>query len=291
MKGLIIENNFNDSNSFKVLINDLKRSFLNLNCKITVKTNADILYKLYDSNTYLDYDFVLFWDKDILLCEFLEKKGLRVFNSSKSIFLCDDKFLTAKKLFENGIPIPKTILVPKSFFNVDYTNQSFIDEVIKDLGIPLIIKETHGSFGLQVHLCNTKKEIFETLNTIGFTPAIFQEFIKGSFGTDLRLYVVNGSVVASMKRVNELGDFRANFSKGTKTYKYTPTSLEKKIAIDSCRVLGLDFGGVDLLLGENSNPVVCEVNSNAHFKKLDMTSNVCIGNNIAQYILKTVKKN
>ena len=39
-------------------------------------------------------DFVLFWDKDVRLAFQLERLGIPVFNSAKSIALCDDKTLT-----------------------------------------------------------------------------------------------------------------------------------------------------------------------------------------------------
>ena len=49
---------------------------------------------------------------------------------------------------------------------------------------------------------------------------------------------------------------------------YTPTKEQEKLAIKTCQVLGLDFAGVDILFGENDEPIVCEVNSNAHFKNI-----------------------
>lgn len=42
--------------------------------------------------------------------------------------------------------------------------------------------------------------------------------------------------------------------------KYNPTQEEVKMAIDTCKALNLDFGGVDILFGENG-PILCEVNS------------------------------
>ena len=51
--------------------------------------------------------------------------------------------------------------------------------------------------------------------------------------------------------------------------------------------LGLDFGGVDLLEAEDG-PVVCEVNSNAHFAGLLSATGVNPADHIMQYIRRTV---
>lgn len=51
---------------------------------------------------------MLFWDKDVNLARRLEKSGLPVFNSAKSIALCDDKAKTYTELL-GVVPQPKTI--------------------------------------------------------------------------------------------------------------------------------------------------------------------------------------
>ncbi|MFW5676022.1 MAG: ATP-grasp domain-containing protein, partial [Acetivibrio ethanolgignens] len=65
---------------------------------------------------------------------------------------------------------------------------------------------------------------------------------------------------------------------------YEPTEEEKRLAVRACQALGLDFAGVDILFGE-AGPVVCEVNSNAHFKNIYD----CTGVNVAEHILGSLK--
>ena len=43
---------------------------------------------------------------------------------------------------------------------------------------------------------------------------IFQKFIAKSKGRDIRLFVLNGRVIASMERRAQDGGFKANFSQG-----------------------------------------------------------------------------
>jgi len=226
-------------------------------------------------------DFVLFWDKDILLAQYLESLGIPVFNSSKSIALCDDKRLTYLSLQNSGIPMPKTVIAPFTYDNIGYNSFEFLDQVEAELCYPMVVKEAFGSFGMQVYLVQNHEEMVLKLQEISPKPVIFQEFLSEFQGTDIRLQVVGNEVVASMLRYSINGDFRANVTIGGKMQKYTPTKEQCDMAIQATKALGLDFAGVDLLFGPDERPVLCEVNSNAHFK----TIFDCTGINVADKII------
>ena len=84
-------------------------------------------------------------------------------------------------------------------------------------------------------------------------------------------------------------DFRANVTIGGKMRNYTPTSEEKKMAVKAVKKLGLSFGGVDIIYGEDG-PVICEVNSNAHFKNILDCTGVNAADEILKYIATKVSK-
>jgi glutathione synthase/RimK-type ligase-like ATP-grasp enzyme len=88
-----------------------------------------------------------------------------------------------------------------------------------------------------------------------------------------------------MFRYSESGDFRANLSIGGKMMSYEPSEKQKELAIRCCEIIGLDFAGVDLLYGEGEEPIVCEVNSNAHFKNIFD----CTGVNAADAIMEHIR--
>ena len=229
-------------------------------------------------------DFVLFWDKDIKLCRYLEQCGYKVFNSSHAIEICDDKALTALALNNTNIKMPKTIFAPKTFDNVGYVNYDFINTVIADIGFPMVVKECYGSFGHEVYLVNNKSELFETIKKIGTKPFIFQELISNSYGKDIRVHTVGEKVVASVMRTAQDGHFISNVSSGGKMSPYSLTACEEKLAIDTIRALNVDFAGIDILFGENGVPILCEVNTNAHFKNLFDVTGINVAEHIIEYI-------
>jgi len=249
--------------------------------KITLihKTNAELLLGVPTVP-----DFALFWDKDMKLAKMLEQIGLKLFNSVSAIEVCDDKSLTYLKLLDT-VKMPETYIAPKTYELVGYGNYSFLDPIAGRLGLPLVIKGCFGSFGMQVYLAENISQMREIVKRMGIKPMIFQKYIKSSHGRDMRVYVVGGKIKAAMIRRSLDGDFRSNVTNGGTADPVMPSPAYAEMAITACERLELDFGGVDILFGENDEPVLCEVNSNAHFKALCE----CTGTDIAGEIITHIR--
>ncbi|MGB4661394.1 MAG: RimK family alpha-L-glutamate ligase [Mobilitalea sp.] len=291
MKGILVVNEFLHSNKFNEIHSWLLEAANKHGIEMQLKTNAELLIDItYTAASDIsvrkfEADFILFWDKDVRLAYYLEQLGYPVYNSSKAIEICDDKSLTHLMLMKADIPMPRTIIAPKTFTNIGYTNLNFLVKIAEKLGFPMVVKESFGSFGQQVYLINNQQELEEKVKELGAVPILFQEFVKTSFGRDIRLQVVGGKVVAGMYRYSVEGDFRANLSIGGKMKSYEPTKEQSDLAIRCCEIIGLDFAGVDMLFGDNDEPIVCEINSNAHFKNIYD----CTGVNAADAIMSYIK--
>lgn len=287
MKAWLVTNEFLHSNKFTEIHSWFIEAAKKKGIDLQIKTNAEILAVLgsgYRQKPPLD--FILFWDKDVRLANYLECMGYLVMNSSQAIAACDDKSMTHLILQSQGIPMPKTVLGPMTYENIGYTNYDFLEIVQRELEYPIIVKECFGSFGAQVYKAETAEQLKALVQQIGNKPMLFQEYIASSKGKDLRLHVVGDQVVTAMYRYSVNGDFRANISNGGHMKPYEPTELEKELAIESIKALGLDFAGVDLLFGEDGTALVCEVNSNAHFRNIYDCTGVNVADSIMDYILK-----
>lgn len=286
MEGWLITNGFLSTQKFQELYEMFRESAKKYSLDLKLIKNDEILVDIAIEECTMKPDFVLFWDKDIKLAAYLEKLGIRVFNPARSIELCDDKSLTHLELMNHGINMPRTIFAPMTYTNIGYTNLTFLELVKSRLEFPIVIKEVFGSFGQQVYMANDEEELVNIVRERGSSKLIFQEFVKSSKGRDIRLQVVGNRVVASMYRYNDTDDFRANLSSGGKMKGYTPTKEQENLAIKTCKILGLDFAGVDILFGEDDEPIVCEVNSNAHFKNITDASRVNVSDKIIEYIIE-----
>lgn len=230
-------------------------------------------------------DRVLFWDKDVRLARALEATGVRVYNPAAAIERCDDKAATHLCLSRQGIPQPRTLVAPMTYRDVTFpAAETLVQAALQAFSFPMIVKECYGSFGQQVFLADSEPALRRLVAERAERPFLIQEAVTGSFGRDHRLYVVNGQVIAAMERRSDT-DFRANIGGGGTGTAYTPTDEERALAERCCRVLGLRFGGVDLLDGP-TGPLVCEVNSNAYFAALT----ACTGVDVAAALIGMLKE-
>jgi len=290
VRGLLITNGFVKESNFLSLWNALYEAAKGQGIALDYAKHDSLLFDASTCTPLFDaaaYDFAILWDKDKYLGMQLEALGLRVFNNVNALSVCDDKALTHIALQKHGIPMPKTVLVPRTYPYVGYGDFAFLDRAIALLGLPLIIKEASGSFGKQVYLANTREESIAILEEHEGTPLLMQEFIASSRGRDVRAYVVGERVVAAMERRND-ADFRANVAQGGKSAPYKLSETEEALCIRTAKLLGLDYAGVDLLFGKNG-PLVCEVNSNAHFHGLSACTGVDIAAAIISHIAVEMK--
>lgn len=281
MKAWLIVNGFLDSTKFTDLYGYLSRSAKKHGVTLEIKSSDSLVCKTDEEIRQEALDLVLFWDKDVHLAARLEKIGLKLYNSAKAIEICDNKALTYLAL-EGKVATPKTVIAPKTFEGVGYTTLDFVENATRVLGLPMIIKESYGSFGAQVYLAKTLNEAKATVAKIAHREFIMQEFILESEGRDVRVNVVGGRVVSAMERYNE-NDFRSNITNGGSMRKIALSKEMEKAAIRACDAIGLDFAGVDILFGKNG-PIVCEVNSNPHFK----SSLECTGVDMSEEIMSYV---
>lgn len=288
LRGWLVVNGFVQTPKFDELHQWLLRSAQDLGVDLQLKTNVELHGKL-DWGPHPA--FVLFWDKDVKLCELIEAHGIPTFNNARSIELCDDKaktYLALRRLAPHIVQ-PATLITPHTFRSVDWSGTEFVADAVASLGLPLVAKEAFGSFGAQVHLIHSEAELVAFLGQLGTRPALLQEFVEATHGQDTRLQVVGGEVVAAIKRTAHDGDFRANLTNGGTAEVYEPTAEEVAMAVDTCDALGLTFAGVDLLFGADG-PVLCEVNSNAHFVNLSRSTGVDVGTKIVEHVMAEVGK-
>ena len=249
--------------------------------------NCPCLYTdelLFRKDEQIDFEKCVYFDKDVIMGLRLETMGIRLYNNIGSIELCDDKRRTCELLRREGA-IPKTIPSPLFFSQDDLFWDNFVQNAAEELGFPMVAKLAYGSLGKQVFLLNTRDELCDWCKAQQNQPFLLQEFIASSRGRDLRIYVVDGQAIAAMERYNPT-DFRSNIGSGGKGTKAEPPQGFEQAAIDACALLGLDFGGVDLLYGPQGEPLICEVNSNALFQEL----NAVCGVKTEQFIAEAVRK-
>lgn len=214
-----------------------------------------------------------------------EKLGVPVFNNASSIERVADKLRTHQVLISAGLPNPRTMLAK---IPVD------VDLVEKHIGFPVVVKTLLGVNGTGVFLIEDRKSFVDlmglTAQTSPNAQLIFQKFVASSHGRDIRLFVVDGRVIAAMERTAKPGDFKANYSQGGSVSRFEPDAVALDIALRTSKALNLQVAGIDLLYDEQGGYTVCEANSFPGFKGLESCCNVNVPREIYTAMQKRLKK-
>ncbi|WP_231872612.1 MULTISPECIES: 30S ribosomal protein S6--L-glutamate ligase [Marinomonas] len=195
-----------------------------------------------------------------------ESLGIFCLNDSTAIAQSRDKLRSLQLLLEHGLAIPTT-----GFANSPLDTNDLINMVG---GAPLIVKLLEGTQGKGVVLAETKKAAESVINAFKSLNAniLVQEFIKEASGKDLRCFVIDGKVVASIQRVAAPGEFRANIHQGGRAELVKITAEEKRIAIKAAKAMNLKVAGVDLIRS-NNGPLLLEVNSSPGLQGIETATN------------------
>lgn len=268
----------------------LKEELERLGVSVDIKRNDSFFCYINDEGNVIskakDYDFCIYLDKDKYISNMLEREGLRLFNSSDSIGICDDKMVTFEVLSNKGIPMPYTLPGLLCYDEGKEINKGALNAVEKVLPYPLIVKESYGSLGKGVYKVDNREELENIAEKLKCKAHLYQRFIKSSEGRDIRVIVIGNRYITSMVRQSN-GDFRSNLELGGHGYPYdAPQEL-----IDLCekvsKIIGLDYCGIDVLFGEKGY-MICEVNSNAFFGGIESVTGVNVAREYAKYIYSEI---
>ncbi|QDX41620.1 RimK/LysX family protein [Salarchaeum sp. JOR-1] len=199
-------------------------------------------------------------------------------NEPSSVLTAFHKYATATHLTAAGLSVPNAFL-SLSADRLNAERPRFGEEAVFKTAIG-----THGGGTWKVGAD-------EDVNPrVGERYAFLQELIDRDEDRhrDLRVYVVDGEVIASMRRFAPENDWRTNVALGgdVEGVADLPADAES-LARDAASTLGLDMAGVDLVEGEDGWYVL-EVNPTAGFKGLFEATSTSPAPDIARLAVERV---
>lgn len=213
-----------------------------------------------------------------------ELMGVFTANESQAISRSRDKLRCLQILAREGIGLPVT--------GFAHATQD-IDGLIETVGgAPVVIKLLEGTQGIGVVLAETHQAAKSVIEAFRGLEAniLVQEFIKEAQGADIRCFVINGKVVAAMKRQGAAGEFRSNLHRGGKAAQVKLTPEERSTAVRSVKAMGLRVAGVDMLRS-NHGPVVMEINSSPGLEGIENATGIDVAGKMIEFIQKNAVPN
>jgi [lysine-biosynthesis-protein LysW]--L-2-aminoadipate ligase len=205
--------------------------------------------------------------------------GARVVNPPSVIETCGDKLATNAALARAGVPTPRT--------GVAFDVQAAL-ALAEDLGYPVVLKPTVGSWGRMVSKLSDRdalEAVLEHKETLGgpqHKVFYLQEFVRKP-GRDIRAFVVGGEVVAAIYRTSE--HWVTNTARGAVATNCPLTPELVRVARAAAEAVGGGVLAVDLLESERGL-LVNEVNHTMEFRNSVATTGVDIPAKVVGYALE-----
>lgn len=112
-------------------------------------------------------------------------QGVTVINNP-FMWSADDKFFGATLATRLGVASPRTMLLPNKEYVSGIVHSESLrnlrfpldwDGIIREIGMPCILKDAHGGGWKDVYVCQTKEELLRNYDQSGLHTMIVQQFI------------------------------------------------------------------------------------------------------------------
>jgi len=217
----------------------------------------------------------------VMLLKQLELMKIPSTLSIKGLTTARNKYLTLQALYAFGVRIPESVLI---------ASRNKTEEPTEYLSPPLVMKLLSGTQGvgvMRVRDVNEAGPIIDTLSELDQMICL-QKFLPNP-GEDIRVFLIEGQVVAAMKRKAAPNEWRSNIHMGGLGTAHKPTNEETEIAVRAAEAVGVEIAGVDLITVENK-PYVIEVNASPGFRGLLSATGVNAAAGIAEYARSKAKR-
>lgn len=201
---------------------------------------------------------------------------------SSALLRARDKMRCLQWLQYHGLPVPTTALVG---------GQDDLPQLVERLGgYPVVVKLLQSTHGTGVMLCHSLSSLSATVEAFQQLREriTLQEYIPEANGSDIRAFVVDGTVVAAMKRQAPAGEFRSNLHRGATAEPITLSADEEALVLRTTEVMELAVAGVDLLRSKRG-PLIIEVNASPGLEGIETVTQVDIAGKIINYIERSVR--
>ena len=204
----------------------------------------------------------------------LKVMGIPVYNDASAIERSVDKAMTSFLLHHAGLLTPPTWVLRDRETALAFMKNELLQ------GNFIISKPLFGSQGEGIRRIEKMTDLPWLTSSHGVY--YLQRFVScaGDGFSDYRVFVINGNVVATMRRRGK--SWLNNVAKGASCERVEPTVEMVELAIKATQLLHMDYAGVDIIEDSKGRLNVIEINSVPAWKGLESVYDL----NIAELLAK-----
>jgi ribosomal protein S6--L-glutamate ligase len=193
-------------------------------------------------------------------------RGVPIMNSAQAIAQARNKMRSLQLLSSNGIDIPATVMA---------RDARDLKEMVGLVGgVPVLVKLLQGQERHGWMLCESLQSLEAALEAIlGLGHNIIVQQYVPKTGHDVRVFVVGGRAVAAVRRRMRAGKMSRNLIRGAKLDPIELTEAQRRAAVETARLVGLEIAAIDLL-DVRGRPKVFEVNSSPALVQMETVTGI-----------------
>lgn len=167
-------------------------------------------------------------------------------------------------------------------------NEQEMDACLAAVGpFPIIVKVTGNMMGVGVIRVDSLESFRSLRDYLGTSNAscLVRKYVPHEY--HIRVAVLGGKVLGAYACYKKEGDFRTNLESYVeqRREKYDLSARQESDAIRAVSSLGLEFGGVDLLIAADGSHYIAEVNFPFAFQEAQRETGVDIGKALVEHLL------
>lgn len=212
----------------------------------------------------------------------LKVMNIPVYNDGYAIERSVDKGMTSFLLHNAGLPTPLTWVLRNR------EDALSVAEIELKKGNLLISKPLFGSQGEGIRRIEKMTDLFWLTNSHGVY--YLQRFVhcSGVGFSDNRVFVINGQVVAAMRRRGK--SWLNNVARGASCERIDVNLEMAELAVKAAAALAMDYAGVDIIQDKDGHYTVIEVNSIPAWKGLESVCDTSIAQVLADDLINRYVK-
>ena len=213
----------------------------------------------------------------------LNDMGVTVYNTPRAIERTVDKPLTSLLLSRAGLPTPPTWICESP-----ERAQAILDNESNNHH-KLVLKPLFGSQGIGVHMVNKLTGLIHDEKFAGIY--YLQRFIERQQNdfSDIRVFVIDGVAKAAMLRRSQ--NWITNRAQGAVCEAIKTDEQINSLAVSACKVLDIDYAGVDIIQDLQGQYHIIEVNSIPAWYGLQSVVNFNIASCLIDSFVRRIAEN